>query len=253
MRGRSSPGLECCAEALERNARERRRVASSSMRTTMTRISFASSPASAGRRRDRTGGGTTTLGGNDDDDDGGGGCGVDEGERRASSSLVRLRDVSPERSPLAIVALRPEDLDCPEDHHHHHPDRGDDVVGTGTSVTSCRISTEWNGRGECNSFADRAMVDWRRVWRDDGIGVDVPGARASYVDFNGCTAGCGGVRTKLPSVPRVGRRDAVDDDDMKDGVSEPISTAMVILFLAVVAAQVWSSFGDTVLSYCKEW
>jgi hypothetical protein len=231
-RVRSSPGLECCAEAVERNATERRRASTS----------FSSSSSSPRSRRRTV---AATMDGGD-------------GERAAS--LGRLRDVSPERSPLAIVAVRPEDLECIEDHHHHHhhhrhpgdsPASDRDGRGDGdTSTTNCRISTEWNGRGEYNSFADRAMLDWRRVWRDDVVGVEGSGARVPPVDINGCG---GGVRPKVQSISRVGRREAADDDDMQDDVSEPISTVMVILFLAVVVAQVWNNFGDTFLAYYDEW
>ena len=238
---RSAPGLEACAEAVERGARERRLAAGWS--------SLARSPPPPPSR-----------GGGDDDDDDGGGGGYARRRARASD---RLREASPERSPLAIVAVRPEDLECLADHHHHHHHHhhgeASDGIG-GTRTLKCRVSTEWNGRGEYNSFADRAMGDWRRAWRDGG-GVGGEGAGAGAVGGAPCAAidGCGGNvngsngRPKVPSVARAGRREAADDDVTEHDVSEPISSVMVVIFLAVVIAHVWSTYGDAFLAYCKRW
>ncbi|KAL3808117.1 hypothetical protein ACHAXA_001023 [Cyclostephanos tholiformis] len=242
MPSNSAPGLEACVEAVERSARERR-VAS---------VSFSSSSSSSSSSPPRRGG--AKMGRNDtwrsNDDDV-----VARRSRggRDRALLGRLRVVSPERSPLAIVAMRPEDLECFEDHRRNHRNRhnttnnrfGDtptsdreDGSDGGTRMMNCRISTEWNGMGEYNSFADRAMKEWRRAWCDD---VFFEGA-----DINGCG---GNVRSKVPCIKRRSRREVANDDDMKDGISEQISTVMVIIFLAVVAAQVWSNCRDSLYTY----
>ena len=244
----SAPGLEACAEAVERGARERRLAARWS--------SLARSPPPPSSSSTSFSSSSSSRGGRDDDDDGG------YARRRARAS-DRLREASPERSPLAIVAVRPEDLECLADHHHHHHHHHgetSDGIG-GTRTLKCRVSTEWNGRGEYNSFADRAMGDWRRAWRDGVGGVGGEGAGAGAVGGAPCAAidGCGGNvignngRPKVPSVTRAGRREAADDDLTEHDVSEPISSVMVSIFLAVVIAHVWSTYGDAFLAYCKRW
>lgn len=121
-----------------------------------------------------------------------------------------------------------------------------------TRTLKCRISTEWNGRGDYNSFADRAMGDWRRAWRDGG-GVGGEGAGAVGGAPRGAAIdGCGNVSGNNGR-PKVPRREAADDDVMEYDVREPISSVMVVIFLVVVVAHVWSTCGDAFLAYFKRW
>ena len=174
--------------------------------------------------------------------------------------LDRIREKSPERSPVAIVAMQPDDLDAPDhhnhDHSHSHSEDSDDAIHP--KIMQCRVSTEWNGRGEHKTFADRAMRDWRRAWfggtgSSGGVGMsgDDTGNNANGNII--APRGGGGrnlinIRPKVPRISRGGSRDEMEEDDEIEYVDEPISTAMVVVFLAIMAAYVWRSYGDVILS-----
>jgi len=212
---RAAPGLEACMDTVERGAKERRVAARSSV------------VKSVMRKMKKVG---IVHDVNDDF------CSGDESMRhfrRAQQILERVREQSPERSPIAIVAMQPDDLDSGDYHDHsHHHDHTEHVE----KVLQCRVSTEWNGKGEHKTFSDRAMTDWRQAWCGGGSGEN------SNNESDGASNTNDGIRFR-PKVPRISRRGREEVEEESD-IDEPISTAMVIVFLAVMAAYTWSSYGD---------
>jgi hypothetical protein len=140
----------------------------------------------------------------------------------ADRSLSRLRNRSPERSPISIVLCKPDDMDDYNNngHTHHH--------------TSCqkllqsRVTVEWNGKGDYNTFSDRAMQDWRRAW-------------STTLQTNG-----GEPKRR---VSRLSNQNEYEDDGTLD---EPVSTIMVIVFVFGVAWYLWNCYSDHfyALAFC---
>ncbi|KAL7534756.1 hypothetical protein ACHAXR_006062 [Thalassiosira sp. AJA248-18] len=218
---RAAPGLEACMDTMERGAKERRMAA-----------------------RDRSVTSKKIKGGmHDFKDDLYHGDVSMQRFRRREQTLDRLREQSPERSPIAIVAMQPDDLEGVDhhDHSHHHHDHSEhgDIH---SKVLQCRVSTEWNGKGEYKTFSDRAMRDWRQAWfgAHEGSNDDNAGNRTGSRGNNGIC-----VRPKVPRISSRGR----EEEEMEVEVDEPISTAMVVVFLAVLAVYVWNSYGDLILSF----
>ena len=181
---RAAPGLEACMDAVTRGAKERRKATK-----ILPQGDFGTEVEDALTTRKR---------------------------RRA---LGRLREKSPERSPIAFVALHLEDLhhEVIHDHVHRHCHDKDNEDDLDTPILQCRVSTEWSGNGEHNAFADRAMEDWRRAWRITGEGS------AAGTGENG--AG------QWPRVRRIAsRRKRSAPEELS------LSPAMVVAFLAVVVA-----------------
>lgn len=138
-------------------------------------------------------------------------------------SLKCLRDRSPERSPVAIVTCQPDDLELDDIHSHHHHHEQKDILQS-------RISAEWNGKGDHKTFSDRAMGNWRQVWcgNDDGGQLKLS-ARGR------------------PRVPRIRNKvDLADEDELN--FDEPVSTAMVTVFLVGVVAYLWNQYGAFIIS-----
>ncbi|KAL7527998.1 hypothetical protein ACHAWF_002397, partial [Thalassiosira exigua] len=214
----AAPGLEACMDAVFRGAKERRLAARErSVRNVMKQW----------KRKGKT------IGTEDDahaENDG------VKHFRRRERALDRLRERSPTRCPVAVVALQPDDLEGP-DHHHHHSENGD----ASPRILQCRVSTEWNGQGEHKTFADRAMRDWRQAWCGCGGGG---GTDASPSAVGGSNGSCWKRR-----VPRISSRGREDVDEMEQNVDEPVSTVMVIVFLAVMAAYAWNLYGDLILRF----
>ena len=197
---RAAPGLEACMDAVARGAKERRKA---------TKI------LPQGDIGTEVEGALPT--------------------RKRRRALGRLREKSPERSPIAFAALRYEDLHHESmdhhDHAHHHHHGEDDENDFDAPILQCRVSIEWSGNGEHSTFADRAMEDWRRVWR---------GASESSASGGRSHSGT----HRRPRVPRIagrGKRGAAEEEDVA-AAEEPLSTAMVVVFLAVVAAYAWQWF-----------
>mmetsp|Transcript_42093 Transcript_42093/g.73850 ORF Transcript_42093/g.73850 Transcript_42093/m.73850 type:complete len:218 (+) Transcript_42093:979-1632(+) len=157
--------------------------------------------------------------------------------RRREQTLGRLREKSPERSPIAIVAMQPDDLEMMDHHDHsHHHDHSEHA----DKILQCRVSTEWNGKGEYKTFSDRAMGDWRQAWCGGiGGGDNRNDGTSSKKGNNGISC-----RPKVPRISTRGREEMGEEED----VDEPVSTAMVVVFLAVMATYVWNSYGDLILS-----
>ncbi|KAL9188139.1 hypothetical protein ACHAXT_006517 [Thalassiosira profunda] len=210
---RAAPGLEACTDAVARKAKERRLAARDRSVRNLRR--------KRGETRETN------------EWDGGFDAGNDDNMRqfrRKEKMLERMRDGSPERSPVAFVAVRPDDLEGDGGHDHHH-----DHNHVPPTLRQCRVSSEWNGKGEHKTFADRAMGDWRKAWR-------VAAADGEGAGTNG--SGGGACR---PKVPRI-RRDVTSDEERID-VDEPVSTAMVAVFLAALAAYVWNAYGDVIRAF----
>lgn len=165
--------------------------------------------------------------------------------------LKHIRDKSPERSPVAIVAMHPKDLERVPDHHHHrhhHNQPHQEQPNTATNILQCRVSTEWNGNGECNSFTDRAMGDWREVWLEHHAYGD-GGGDNDIVNKEYCTRSSSSSRrfNSRPKVSRIwrgGGGGSIGGDFEEEQCNEPISTVMVIIFLVAVVAHVWYTYGD---------
>ena len=110
-------------------------------------------------------------------------------------------------------------------------------------ILQCRVSTEWNGKGEYKSFSGRAMIDWRQAWygSSGGGSGDIRNDDNIEVRHNSGS-------NSRPKVPRITRgREELEEEEYN--VEEPISTVMVVVFLAVMAAYVWNSYGDIILSF----
>ena len=103
------------------------------------------------------------------------------------------------------------------------------------------VSTEWNGKGEYKTFSDRAMGDWRKAWYGDSGG----GVGDHRNDGTSAKKGNNGISCR-PKVPRISR--GKEEMGEEEDVDEPVSTVMVVVFLAVMAAYVWNSYGDLILS-----
>ncbi len=164
--------------------------------------------------------------------------------------LVHIRDKSPERSPVAIVAMHPQDLERVPDHRHHHHHHNQ--PNTSTNILQCRVSTEWNGNGECNSFTDRAMGDWREAWLEHPVYSDGGGDDNGIVNKAYCTRSSSRRFNSRPKVSRIwrggGGGGSIDDDYEEEQCNEPISTVMVIDFLVAVFSHVWYTYGDIIHS-----
>merc|ERR1711957_1081088 len=98
--------------------------------------------------------------------------------------------------------------------------------------------------GEHKTFSDRAMRDWRQAWCDghgEGDGDNIGSDRSGIAQ-----RGSSGSNSR-PKVPRISQgREKMEVKEFD--VDEPISTVMVVVFLAVMAAYVWNSYGDLILS-----
>lgn len=139
-----------------------------------------------------------------------------------SRSLRSLRNRSPERSPISLVVCKPDDLDDPTSHthHHHHHHQSNHLLQS-------RVTVEWNGKGDYNTFSDRAMIQWRKVWNES---CDQRGKSDVL---------------KKKKVPRLSRRDNGEEEPALD---EPVSTIMVIVFVIFAAWYVYNSYGEYLYS-----
>jgi len=256
---RAAPGLEACMDAVERGAKERRvagrdrgvrnlrREQQKKKRKQQQEQQQEQQQQKELQQKQVTG---------DDNDDFFSSSSTQEDEnmqqfQRKTKSLERLRDNSPERSPIAIVAMQPDDLEMVDghhdhSHHHHHAHESEEEINS--KILQCRVSTEWNGKGEYKTFSDRAMKHWREAWYG-GSGFATGGSSSSSSGGIGTESGVTNNErsSRKPKVPRIskrGNRDDYDEEETYDYADEPISTAMVIVFLAVMAAYVWNSYGD---------
>ncbi|KAL7483492.1 hypothetical protein ACHAW6_009137 [Cyclotella cf. meneghiniana] len=130
--------------------------------------------------------------------------------------LRGLRSRPPYRSPISIVVCKPEDLDGGGEahlHHHHHEH-------IPHLLLQCRVTAEWNGNGDYNTFSDRTMQEWRRVWSESS-----EGGRYGLLNSR---------------VPRFSRK----TDDEEELLDEPVSTLMVLVFLIGVVWYVWKSYSE---------
>ena len=235
---RAAPGLEACMDAVTRGAKERRcAVRDRLVRKQKTKKTNKNT--SSNKRSSK-----------DDDDDT---TKKKSSDDRRTQSLERLREKSPERSPVAIVAMHPDDLESIDHHHHHHHDHSHHSSSEPNDILQCRVSTEWNGMGQYNSFTDRAMISWRRAWCLHGgqFGDDINGIISG--SSNRSTSKNNGGRAVRPKVPRISHnsngRDGLISEVRKQSidVDEPISTVMVIVFLVVLVAYLWKEYGDFIL------
>ncbi|KAL3805888.1 hypothetical protein HJC23_007849 [Cyclotella cryptica] len=140
-------------------------------------------------------------------------------------SLRGLRSRPPYQSPISIVVCKPEDLDGrgeADSHHQHHSEH------TPHPLLQCRVTAEWNGNGDYNTFSDRAMQEWRRVWSDSN-------EEGKY-----------GLLKRR--VPRLSRK--IDDDE--EVFDEPVSTLMVIAFIIGIVWYIWKSYSEHIysLAFC---
>jgi len=190
---RAAPGLEACMDTVARGAKERRRAS-------------ISKPA-----RERN---------------------AHNCQGRREEALNRLREKSPERSPIAIVACEPDDLEHDQEypHHHHH-----DADANNKTLQS-RIITEWNGKGDCDTFVDRAMSDWRQAWSVSS------GADKGITNF-GSHQG----KTR-PKVPRISRKEDESEYEEEYDIDEPVSTLMIIVLMGGILAYLWNLYGDEIHS-----
>jgi hypothetical protein len=156
-----------------------------------------------------------------------------DGQGRRESALSRLREKSPERSPIAIVACEPDDLESDHEHSHHHHHHDAD---THNKILQSRIITEWNGKGDCETFVDRAMSDWREAW-------SVSSAADKGLANNGVYQG----KTR-PKVPRISRNEDETEDEEECDIDEPVSTVMIIVLLGGILAYMWNLYGDDIHS-----
>jgi len=209
---RAAPGLEACMDAVCRGSKERRKaVRDYRLVGKKKKCSGISSSSSSSREE---------------------------------QALQRLRDKSPERSPVAIVAIQPDDLECTDnDHHHSHSHHHHSEEEVSPNILQCRVSTEWNGLGECNTFTDRAMQDWRKAWNVSETLLDENG-------INGMSSGNNTRRAVRPKVPRINRRKEIDNDydDENKYADEPISTVMITVLLVGIVAYVWNLYGHIIMS-----
>ena len=159
--------------------------------------------------------------------------GVGEQGRR-EAALNRLREKSPERSPIAIVTCEPDDLESDHEHSHHHHHHDAD---TNNKILQSRIITEWNGKGDCESFVERAMSDWRQAW-------SVSSVADKGITSNGVYQG----KTR-PKVPRISRNEAETEYEEECDIEEPVSTVMIIVLLGGIIAYMWNLYGDDIHSF----
>ena len=207
---RAAPGLEACMDAVCRGSKERRKAVRDYR---LKKKSISSSSSSSGSSREE-------------------------------QALQHLRDKSPERSPVAIVAIQPDDLECTDNDHHshshsHHHHSEEEVS---PNILQCRVSTEWNGLGEYNTFTDRAMKDWRKAWNVADVNSDVQNG------INGSSSGNNTGRAVRPKVPRINRRKEIDNDYDEKYADEPISTVMITVLLVGIVAYVWKLYGNIIMS-----
>ncbi|KAL7499344.1 hypothetical protein ACHAWT_008259 [Skeletonema menzelii] len=160
--------------------------------------------------------------------------GSEEGSGRREAMLNRLREKSPERSPIAIVACELDDLESDHEHSHHHHHHHD--ADTSNKILQSRIITEWNGKGDCESFVDRAMSDWRQAWSVSS--VDEKGIASNGV-YHGKTR---------PKVPRISRKEVETEYEEESDIDEPVSTIMIIVLLGGILAYMWNLYGDDIHS-----
>eukprot|EP00985_Skeletonema_marinoi_P009542 scaffold4440_cov85-Skeletonema_marinoi.AAC.2 len=156
-----------------------------------------------------------------------------DGQGKRESALSRLREKSPERSPIAIVACEPDDLESDHEHSHHHHHHDAD---THNKILQSRIITEWNGKGDCETFVDRAMSDWREAW-------SVSSAADKGLANNGVHQG----KTR-PKVPRISRNEDETEYEEECDIDEPVSTVMIIVLLGGILAYMWNLYGDDIHS-----
>ena len=121
-------------------------------------------------------------------------------------SLTCLQHRSPERSPISIVVCQPDDLETIHSHQHH-------------PLLQSRVTVEWSGKGDYNTFSDRAMNDWRRIWS-------------------------GQISNTHEVTKRKGSRLSRRSNNDEDGLDEPISTVMVITFVIGVVWYICHCYGD---------
>ena len=158
-------------------------------------------------------------------------------EGRRERALRLIRDLSPERSPIAIVACDPDDLECDYEHSHHHHHHLHDAD---TKILQSRIITEWNGKGDYETFVDRAMDDWREAWSvssGDGKGKSKNGI------YQGKTR---------PKVPRISRSNIESEYEEEIDFDEHVSTIMIIALLGGIMAYTWKTYGDDIYSFLIE-
>lgn len=193
---RAAPGLEACMDTVARGAKERRRAS-------------ISKPAKERNAQVRQG--------------------------RREGALSRLREKSPERSPIAIVACEPDDLEPDHEHSHHHHHHNHDADANNKTLQS-RIITEWNGKGDCETFVDRAMSDWRQAW---SVSSDADKGIANCGSYQGKTR---------PKVPRLSRKEDGSEYEEEYDIDEPVSTLMIIVLLGGILAYLWNLYGDEIHS-----
>jgi hypothetical protein len=191
---RAAPGLEACMDTVARGAKERR---------------------GASRNKPIF-------------------CNRNKHQGRRERALCRLRDHSPERSPIAIVACDPDDLESDHDYsHHHHHD-----TDINNKIFQSRVITEWNGKGDYKTFADRAMRDWRQVWGNSSADNGITNVGSYH----------GRMR---PKVPRISRNEDESEYEREHDFDEPVSTAMILVLLVGILAYLWNLYGDAIYSLLK--
>jgi hypothetical protein len=181
-----------------------------------------------------------------------------------------IRNSSSECSAVSIVTLRQEDLENISTNHHHHHDHESSSRCYEQQVLKCRISTEWNNNGTYISFADRAMIDWKRAWysnsscsndSDNSGGSTTMLGENMIVEKGGnmfssssssslimhhlsgwCTTNNCSSTNSSNARPKVSRRENKVVKKM-DSNHEPISSIMVVIFLSIVVAQFWNMYG----------
>lgn len=148
-------------------------------------------------------------------------------------SLRIIREKSPERSPIAIVACEPDDLESDHEHSHHHHHHHD--TDASNKILQSRIITEWNGKGDCETFVDRAMSDWRQAW---SVSSGADKGNPNSGNYQGKTR---------PKVPRIRKEDESEYEE-EYAIDEPVSTLMIIVLLGGILAYLWNLYGDVIHS-----
>lgn len=159
-----------------------------------------------------------------------------KGQGRREAALNRLREKSPERSPIAIVTCEPDDLESDHEHSHHHHHHHHDADAN-NKILQSRIITEWNGKGDSESFVDRAMSDWRQAW-------SVSNVADNGINGNGVYQG----KTR-PKVPRISKNEVETEYEEECDIDEPVSTVMIIVLLGGIFAYMWNMYGDDIHSF----
>jgi len=173
------------------------------------------------------------------------------------------QDIS--KSAVGIIAHHPDDLVGMD------PERETDAV---QGATQSRVTAEWNGNGNYESFAFRSMKRWRMLCVDMDI---VPEecllfANETCESLGGSDIGGGGARLarnkngkKKRKIKRIkkdgqGRSGKKGTTHPNDGEEEEFiprgkhaeqaditSTAMVVVFLCCVVAHVWREYKDAMI------